>query len=484
MAEFGLTDRGFVVKPYNEILKEEQIAFQGAFGKDIDLSDESIEGVYIRNQALKISQLWEQLGGLYSIGDVDDAAAIYLDRLVNLVNVQRLPANQTRVYECLWMVEGTSVLRGHLVRIADGTLFKSANTITANRFTLLGFQLEIKTVLAYHYYRFTLDKQVVTYLAQPDEDEGMIQDGIAGVIEEMFPGVYEFENLGKDGLKVHTNTGIRSFSIANADGFIGFPLLGAYSEYLCADTGEVTVTIGELNDIVSKVNGLESCINYAAGITGRRVESDTELRLNLGHRAKQATANEIAIENAVRRVSGVQYAKVYSNRDIIEIAGRPPKSFETVVVGGIDTDIAQTVFDKGPAGIQAFGNTVVDVQDSESFHWEIGFSRPVNKYIWIKIAFSKNTEEVFSVDAIEAIKDNIQSWAAGAQSVGVDFVYQKLFTPVYDVPGIGFADIKIAMTDDLTPPDDTDYASENLVIGQIEIAVVDESRIAIEEIFT
>jgi uncharacterized phage protein gp47/JayE len=293
--------------------------------------------------------------------------------------------------------------------------------------------------------------------------------------------VYEFENLGKDGLKVHSNTGVKAFSIANADGYIGFPLLGAYSEYLCAVTGEITVAIGELNDIVSKVNGLDSCINYASGITGRVVESDTELRLHLSYRAKQATANDVAIENNIRNVNGVQYVRVYSNRDIVVVSGRPPKSFESVVVGGDDQEIAQTILDSGPAGIEAFGNVVKTVLDDNGTEQSIGFSRPINKYIWIKIVCSQNTEELLSANWTTEIVDNIVEWAKTNLDVAVDLIYQKLFRPIYDVKGIGLANITVAVTDDLDAPPPEAYISENISIGEVEIAVIDPTRIEVTE---
>jgi uncharacterized phage protein gp47/JayE len=482
MTEYGLTDRGFIVKPYEQIYKEEQQAFQGAFGTDIDLSDDSIEGTYVKNQSLKINQLWELMGGLYAIGDVDDSFGIYLDRLVNHVNVKRLPANQTRVYECLWMEEGTIVRKGHLLRIADGTTFAASATYTADRSTLLGFILKVKTVVEYQYYRFTLDSKIVTYMAKPGDDESMIQDGIAAAIEALFPGVYECENLDQDGLQVHSNTGVKSFPIASQSGYLEFPLLGVYSEYLCSKAGEIAVSIGELNNIVSMVKGLDSVINYAAGITGREVESDTELRLALSGRAKQATANEIAIQNAILQdIDGVQYCRVYSNRSMEVVNGRPAKSYESVVVGGADQEIAEKIFERGPAGIQAYGNVTKTVIDDNGTPQQIGFSRPVNKYIWIQVQCTENAEEILSPNWTTEITENIVEWGKINLGVAVDLIYQKLFKPIYDVNGIGSATIKVAVTDDLDAPNPNAYVSDNIPIGEVEIALIDPSRIEITE---
>jgi hypothetical protein len=80
------------------------------------------------------------------------------------------------------------------------------------------------------------------------------------------------------------------------------------------------------------------------------------------------------------------------------------------------------------------------------------------------------------------IKDNIDAWGAANQGVGIDFIYQKLNRPVYDVPGIGFADIKAAVTSDLTPPVTDAYASQNVTINERQIGLIDKVRIEIQEL--
>jgi hypothetical protein len=57
-----------------------------------------------------------------------------------------------------------------------------------------------------------------------------------------------------------------------------------------------------------------------------------------------------------------------------------------------------------------------------------------------------------------------------------------MFRPVYDVAGIGFAAIKVAVTDDLTPPSSTSYHSENVEISEVQIAVLDKTRITVQEL--
>jgi hypothetical protein len=103
----------------------------------------------------------------------------------------------------------------------------------------------------------------------------------------------------------------------------------------------------------------------------------------------------------------------------------------------VDQEIAETILDKGPGEIQPFGNTRVSVNDDEGFPWDICFSRPENRFVWIKIGIQKNPEEDFPANGIELLKENIDAWGAAKMGVGIDLVYQKLSVPVYAVSGIG-----------------------------------------------
>ena len=478
--EYGLTEKGFIAKPFQVILEEERELFRQAFGNDIDVSNDSPEGAYVANQAIKLTQMWEILEGLWLAGDPDTASGIYLDRLASFVNVFRLAAVSTRVYAALWGDENSPVIQGHLARTPNGNLFALQRSVTIDRNNLLGFSFDIADVIAGEY-SFAIDGRRIEYVATGDETEAEIREELFNALEAEFPGVYTSVDLEDDGMVIHSRTGITPFVLFCDDDKIEILLLGALGIYLANDTGPITVPIGSLNEIVTNVNGLETIVNYASGITGRNVESDTELRSELANRQKQASGNEIAIENAIKKLGGILYARVYSNRSKAEADGLPPNSFGPVVVGGLDQEIAQTIFDKGPGGIQSYGSTEVIINDSEGRPWPIGFSRPVNRYIWIKIVFEKNFEEPFPIHGMEMIKDEIVEWGTKNLNVGIDLIYQRLNKPIYSVEGIGLVTITVASTLDLVPPHDDEYESENVIVDKREIALLDRSRIDVRE---
>ena len=307
-----------------------------------------------------------------------------------------------------------------------------------------------------------------------------LRDALYARISETLGETLSVENIGDEGLRILSADGVTAFS-ADVSGALEIKSVGSPAVFAAKNAGRIYAPSGTLTAMVSNVSGVSSVTNYATGVTGRDAESDTELRVNMNTRQKQATCTEPAIENAISKLTGVTYARVYSNRNIIEASGRPPKSYEAVVVGGDAQTIAETIFANGPAGIQAYGNTVQTVKDSQGYDWDVGFSRPVNRNIWIKIILTLYDEEEFPAGGAAAIKSNIVSWGAENLGVAVDLIFQRLAIPVYEVPGIAHAEIKVAATlDPDTPPDTSEYASANIAVGEVEIAVLDESRISVE----
>jgi uncharacterized phage protein gp47/JayE len=481
--EYGLTEKGFISKPLSVILEEERTAFKAAFGEDVDISDTSTAGVYLANRAVKMTQLWEILDGLYSAGDVDTASGVYLDRLVDFVNVQREPAISTQVSVCLWGTEGTRIYIRSLAKlVSTGDLFRLRENITIGREQLLGVWFKVSAVESGAVYSFKIRGVTIEYTATEEDNETSIQQGIADKIETVMPELFVSENLGVDGLKIHIDDGLSPFAFEMTDDKLELRFLGASSVYIAQEPGPIYAPIGTLTEIVSNVDGLDSIYNYATGITGRVVESDTELRENLLTRQKQSSSSEAAIKNFIEKeVEGVEYCEVYSNREMVPYNGRPPKCYEAVVVGGASKDIAQKILDKGPGGIQAFGNITMTLIDAAGHEQEVGFSRPVNQYIWFRIGIILTDEERFPINGIDAIKDNVIAWAIKNSAVGTDVYYQRFAIPIYKVPGIEEAVIKIARTTDpSTPPAEDEYQETNVSIDEVQIAVFDRSRISAE----
>ena len=75
---------------------------------------------------------------------------------------------------------------------------------------------------------------------------------------------------------------------------------------------------------------------------------------------------DYAIRSKLRAVSGVQHAEVISNRSLVTVDGIPGKAFESIIwpdTGDPDyrLELAEVIFRAQPAGIEAFGSSLVSV---------------------------------------------------------------------------------------------------------------------------
>ena len=74
----------------------------------------------------------------------------------------------------------------------------------------------------------------------------------------------------------------------------------------------------------------------------------------------------------------------------------PAKSWEAIVQGGSDSSIANVLYTLKIAGIRSSGSEIVEIKDNQGIQHSIRFTRPANKYIWVKvIIISYNNEENF-----------------------------------------------------------------------------------------
>lgn len=90
--------------------------------------------------------------------------------------------------------------------------------------------------------------------------------------------------------------------------------------------------------------------------------------------------------------------------------GRPGKSFEIVVTGGLDSAIAQAIYGSKPGGIQAYGTTVIPVLDQFGNIYQIGFSRPTEVLIYITISMvtdATSNAPLFVPGSVQTIQEDL-----------------------------------------------------------------------------
>lgn len=158
--------------------------------------------------------------------------------------------------------------------------------------------------------------------------------------------------------------------------------------------------------------------------------------------------------------------------------GRPPKSFESVVEGGSDADVALKIWQLKPAGIATFGNVNnyagVTITDSFGNSQVIYFTRATPVYIWVTVALTLNPQETFPVNGQELVSEAILAYG-NTLGIGIDVFIQRVQAAVFTVPGIASATVQLART--LNISDTPSYGSIDIELGETEISSWDLGRI-------
>jgi uncharacterized phage protein gp47/JayE len=153
-------------------------------------------------------------------------------------------------------------------------------------------------------------------------------------------------------------------------------------------------TINTISDSISGVqqvtnpiatgNPSSEDLNFSSLVTGRDEETDEELRdraFNSTSIGGSATLNAISTE--LRRVEGVKALTIKRNREETNQNGLPPHSFEPIVYGGSDEDVARTIFETASidshdvGGINGNSASYTITSDVTKDTEEINWSRPL-----------------------------------------------------------------------------------------------------------
>lgn len=212
------------------------------------------------------------------------------------------------------------------------------------------------------------------------------------------------------------------------------------------NSGPVVAEIGQINVIVTPLTGLSTVINNAAISVGVAQESDDIFRARRRISTEFASTNLLdSLFSKLNQLEGVESVFVYENEtDVIDGNGLPPHSFNAIILGGDNTEIANTIWTTKPIGILSFGSVSVTITDSQGLPRTISFDRPTPVPIYVVI----NTNELpdFPSDGVLQIQNAIVNYAKDNILIGQTVYRTRLFDAINSVPGhsvqelfIGFA---------------------------------------------
>lgn len=476
MGEF-VTSTGLNRKTLQELRVEFENKFKQVFGVAFETAVDSPNGLLISQLALSYNDLWELAQEIYSSLDPNQAVGAALDARASFNGVTRKPATPCTVDAVLYTSgDSATIPAGSLAKRQRGNL------------------------------NFSLDETVTISRASCDELL-IIDDGSSKNTEYVFH--FTFGDVTLNNSTSASNIAVLATAIHNAGGYseittrgivvrsmddspVGITgsmpsdfiiLAGKKGSFTAVNEGLQTCEIGELDTIAVGVSGWNSVYNYVAGEPGEDLESDESLRVRraAAARVRKSRATDPAIEAALLDVRGVSSALVKSNRGFAtDSDGIPGKSFNSLVIGGNDNEIAQCIYENQPAGIQSYGNTSVNITDSHGIEQQISFSRPTPMYLWVKVTYSLYDEEAFPGQ--DVVKNALVEWAEKEYTLGKDIISTRINQGLYDVPGIGVATCAVAVTDSPdTAPSSASYETDKRIpVSFFSYAALEDDRISFD----
>jgi len=486
----GLTETGFQKKTLLEIKSEIEVDFQNTFGIFINLLPGSVFSLLIGIFAERESSLWDIMEEVYNAMYPDTASGVNLDNAVAFNGLTRLGAEASRILtQLLFGTVGSIIAPGTTFSVDGNSIVKFS---TDSPVTLEAGQNAIKRIAFSDVpdagnFTLTFRGQVtdpILYTANAAAVQAALLalSSIVGVtVTGSYAAGFDVEFNGDDGLQPQEDLISASFltfsldPVDTTDSETQPGIAQGIATLTATVVGPVNAPLRTLTVIDTPVAGLTRTTNASATVVGRDIETDAALRVRRDNTLTIAgNATLEAIRSKLLNLPGVSSVGMFENdTDTTDGGGRPPKSYEAVVGGGVDQLIADTIWASKPAGIKTWGTEMLTVVDSQGVNRLIRFSRPGGVDIYVSLDITKDA--TFPINGAALVQDAIVNWG-NAIGVGSDvIVYPRLIAALNPIPGI----LDIVVRIDIAPVSTTPGApavDDNIVIAPEDVAQFTQGR--------
>lgn len=428
MAE--LTTYGFERENRTDITSRLNTAFRNKFGANLLLTDDSIAGMIRSIFAERELEFEKLLEDVYYARTLNGAEGVALDDAASYYGFTREGPTASSGVAHIQFVDngtnlGTSVTTDDTFSASNGLTYQvsSGGTLNSN---ITGAVIDVNT-LSIGDYRFfmtsTITGEVVeTTISLPDLSSVSIDSFAISLVS------FVTTNTEGNDSVVFQQDGIVYIGYLSSDTFAGlaqplyfesidlpsgFTYWAGY-DVEATETGYNPLEVGEITSFSNPFSGYNSATNTTEFNSGSENETDAEFRLRIQTQELSTPAGtRDAIATAVSEVDGVVSYRVYDNPTLTDRAEADALSFNVVVRGGINSDIAKAIYDNKPINTQTSGTTVVAVDTANGEQENIFFTEAEEASYDLRITYMVNnttplssTEQASIEEAVEALLDS------------------------------------------------------------------------------
>lgn len=477
MSDYGVTEKGFVIKRMDAIMEDVHAALTEGFGFDTTLSENSFLEVLVTTFCGQLADLWETAQDSYYAKFPATAIGVNLDHAVQFGGIRRAPNKQTCYPLHCTGDDGTLVRENACVATDTKPEVRLVAAddfyITRESFNIVKVKIAVSQA---GIYTITINGEQYSYSSTDGIEENILR-GLAAAINN---AEYEINCINnaieiKDSILTRNNVLMLSDNLTTES-------VTTIANFFTEDYGKITLPFGIVSKIVNNIVGFEEVTNLLEPTYGRIEETDIELRHS--YLAKSALRSTTMIESILAEllnsVPNVETASGYENdTDATDVRGLPPHSIEIVVEGGSNEKIAEVILKKKAGGIQTYGDVTVNVPGKYGESIPIHFNRPEFLYTWMKISLYGDTAEMpqnYAALTVSSIIEDSENLVAGS-----NMLIQLLHEGIYrSVAGVTYVDISIAYSSDRSYiPVEADYKKENIIVTARQKVMIDKNRIEV-----
>ena len=471
----SLTEQGFERPRLTEIKQDYDQRFTDALGP-VNTNADAVVGQIIGIFAAALDDAYEALQNTYDSMYPSSAEGTSLDGAVSFVGLERLAAAPTTVVAMCYGTEGMLIPAGALARSLDNRQYVTTADTVISRSSSGDVLIEPNTVSNLANYQVIANGVSVVYTS----DASATADEIAVGLAALFDTNVFLATASNGVLRLRAADQYSDFTLT-VDSKLTITKLGTPVVFTGLELGAYSLPVAALTRIDSSILGWDEINNLVEGATGRFTETDEELRERHANSVRVTGAATVqAIRSRIlAEVESVTYCAIYENRtNALDAFSLPAHSFEAVINGGLNQAVADKLFQVKPAGIETHGNTNIQVLDENGDVQVCKFSRPDDKFAWLRISVNTLTpEEVLTSEVVQAIKTAVMEYSATI-GIGEDIITQRFYGPIYAATsGIGSITVEAALTNLIN--DTPSFSTSNVPVARTELAVFDEARITV-----
>ena len=404
MADYGLTDAGFVIPTFDDILNNYMNSLKNTFGADTATSEDTVFGQFFRIIAYTDYTLWEGMQGVYNTQTLDGAEGIYLDEIFSKRGFYRKAASPGSGYAYV----KTNNKASWTYELSTDTYFNADNGST--------YYVSAPTTLNTRIGAYTISKANataagtnITFYIQNAADGGLNSKTLSSSSTTFISDLMTFikanvsttdRNLvWNDSSNVYvgylTTDAVNPVGLVTPVKFYASIVVGTKWSMIPVTGSEVgynPVGTESITGISSTFTGYLDTGNFYPFSPGSDVETDAEFRSRFNDNLDEANAaTRSAIIKALLDLDGVTKVKIYDNPTMHDIPQAPAFTFQTIVYGGVADEVAKVLYDTKPINTLTYGTTSVTITTEDGGQEIIRFSPGDSAVYSLKLVYKTQT---------------------------------------------------------------------------------------------